>query len=229
MQVSTPRQGATELSTTTISRSLKELQDSTENVTKGATAVISRTLRELQEQGSAAVEASKQSAATAVSQMHETHGMLRSDTTALFERLREANILLQEVLSGAHENMKARLRARWSLRVADFVAAASDVAQKTEQRPTTQVEQHITAFYRRSRRIHLPPIFAQLAGQFDVHGRSLAEAVSLIDRSNRRTEGSLGERQGALENADQHAFDSKSGELDERLGRFSSLLRQVPG
>ena len=27
--------------------------------------------------------------------------MLRSDTTALFERLREANILLQEVLSAA--------------------------------------------------------------------------------------------------------------------------------
>jgi len=31
--------------------------------------------------------------------------MLRSDTTALFERLREANILLQEVLSGAHDNL----------------------------------------------------------------------------------------------------------------------------
>ena len=33
--------------------------------------------------------------------------MLRADTTALFERLREANIMLQEVLSGAHENMGA--------------------------------------------------------------------------------------------------------------------------
>jgi len=51
------------------------------------------------------VEQSKQTASAAVSEMLETHGMLRSDTTALFERLREANILLQEVLSGAHENM----------------------------------------------------------------------------------------------------------------------------
>ena len=46
--------------------------------------------------------------------MLETHGMLRSDTTALFERLREANILLQEVLSGAHENMSDDRAARWS-------------------------------------------------------------------------------------------------------------------
>ena len=39
--------------------------------------------------------------------------MLRADTTALFERLREANILLQEVLSGAHENMSEIEAARW--------------------------------------------------------------------------------------------------------------------
>ena len=31
--------------------------------------------------------------------MMETHGMLRNDTSALFERLREANVLLQEVLA----------------------------------------------------------------------------------------------------------------------------------
>jgi hypothetical protein len=219
MQSST--QGATELSTTTISRSLKELQDGTENVTKGASAMISRTLRELQEQSSAAVEASKQSAVTAVSQMLETHGMLRSDTTALFERLREANILLQEVLSGAHENM-SEIESTLVTRVADFVAAMNDVAQKTGT-ANTQVEQHITAF--QTVTANTLTDLAQLAGQFDVHGRSLAEAVSLIDRSNRRTEGSLGERQGALETLI-NTLDSKSGELDQRLGRFSGLLEK---
>ena len=158
--------------------------------TKGASAMISRTLRDLQEQSSAAVEASKQSASPPSLEMLETHGMLRSDTTALFERLREANILLQEVLSGAHENM-SEIESTLVTRVADFVAAMNDVAQKTGT-ANTQVEQHITAFQTVTRR--RSPTLAQLAGQFDVHGRSLAEAVSLIDRSNRRTEGSLGER-----------------------------------
>jgi hypothetical protein len=37
-------------------------------------------------------------------------------TTALFERLREANILLQEVLSGAHDNMSEILKALAGLR-----------------------------------------------------------------------------------------------------------------
>jgi len=40
-----------------------------------------------------------------VTEMMETHGMLRNDTSALFERLREANVLLQEVLGGATENL----------------------------------------------------------------------------------------------------------------------------
>ena len=62
--------------------------------------------------------------------MLETQSMLRSDTTALFERLREANILLQEVLSGAHENM-SEIESTLVTRVSDFVAAMNDVAQKT--------------------------------------------------------------------------------------------------
>ena len=118
--------------------------------------------------------------------MLETQGMLRSDTTALFERLREANILLQEVLSGAHENM-SEIESTLVTRVADFVAAMNDVAQKTGT-ANSQVERHITDVPghggpRRS------TILRSLAGQFDAHGRSLAEAVALIDRSNRRTEG----------------------------------------
>ena len=55
--------------------------------------------------------------------------MLRSDTTALFERLREANILLQEVLSGAHENMSA-IENTLVTRVSEFVATMNEVAEK---------------------------------------------------------------------------------------------------
>ena len=61
--------------------------------------------------------------------------MLRSDTTALFERLREANILLQEVLSGAHENMSS-LERTMVTRVSEFVTAMNDLSAKSDT--TTQ-------------------------------------------------------------------------------------------
>ena len=132
--------------------------------------------------------------------------MLRSDTTALFERLREANILLQEVLSGAHENM-SEIESTLVTRVADFVSAMNEVAQKTGT-ANTQVEQHITGF--QTVTAQTLSDLSQLAAQFDAHGRSLAEAVALIDRSNRRTEGALTERRNALEAADQRRSTSKS-------------------
>jgi hypothetical protein len=214
-------QTATENSTEAISRSMKELQEQTEAASKDASAAISRTLRELQEQSNATIEQSKQTAAGAVSQMLETHAMLRSDTTSLFERLREANILLQEVLSGAHENM-GEIESTLVTRVADFVAAMNEVAQKTGT-TNLQVEQHIATF--KTITANTLTDLSQLAGQFDVHGRSLSEAVTLMDRSNRRSEDSLSERRGALE-ALVNTLDSKSTELDERLGRFSVLLER---
>ena len=60
--------------------------------------------------------------------------MLRADTTALFERLREANIMLQEVLSGAHENMSA-LENTLMLRVSEFVTAMNEVTTTRPARP----------------------------------------------------------------------------------------------
>ena len=204
-----------------VTQSVKELQSSTEMATKAASTTIGRTLRELQEQTHAAVETSKQTAAAAVSEMLETHGMLRSDTTALFERLREANILLQEVLSGAHENMSA-IESTLVTRVADFVTAMNEVASKTGT-ANSQVEQHISAFQSITSRTLVD--LGQLAGQFDAHGRSLAEAVALIDRSNRRTEATVGERREALE-ALVTALDSKGSELEQRISRFSGHLER---
>ena len=186
--------------------------------------MIARTLRDLQDQTHQAVEKSKQTASTAISEMAETHGMLRSDTTALFERLREANILLQEVLSGAHENM-GEIESTLVTRVADFVTAMNNVAQKTGD-ANSQVEQQMVQF--RSVAAQTLNDLTQLAVQFDTHGSSLAEAVALIDRGNRRTEATMGERREALE-AMMRVLDGKSDELEDRLARFSGVLEKSLG
>src|SRR5262249_25728247 len=104
-QLQTDHGIATQTTSEAVNRTIRELRETAEMATQGAAKTISRTLRELQDSTQSAVDQSKQSASAAVSEILETQNMLRSDTTALFERLREANILLQEQLSGAHENM----------------------------------------------------------------------------------------------------------------------------
>jgi hypothetical protein len=106
--------------------------------------------------------------------------------------------------------------------VADFVAAMNNVAEKTGN-ANTELERHIGAFQNAGGKMATD--LSQLAVQFDTHGRSLAEAVSLIDRSNRRTEGSLSERTESL-NGLIAALDSKANDLEHRLTRFSGLLDQ---
>src|SRR6185437_15302482 len=64
-----------------------------------ATGALNRSLKEL--------EQSRQVSVAAVTEMQETSKILRTDTVALFERLREGNILLQEVLTGAHDNLNS--------------------------------------------------------------------------------------------------------------------------
>ena len=182
---------------------------------------MTRTLRDLQEQTHSAVETSKQTAAAAVAEMLETHATLRSDTTALFERLREANILLQEVLSGAHENM-GEIESTLVTRVTEFVTAMNGVVDKTGT-ASSQLDQQLATFQQNGTKMAAE--LGQLAVSFDSHGRSLAEAVSLIDRSNRRTEGALGERTEAL-NLLINTLDGKTSDLESRLSRFSTLLDQ---
>ena len=62
--------------------------------------------------------------------------MLRNDTTALFERLRDANVLLQEVLSGATENL-SKIENMLSTRVSDFVATMNDIGSAAARPATT--------------------------------------------------------------------------------------------
>src|SRR5947207_3485464 len=126
-----------------------------------------------------------------------------------------------EVLSGAHENM-GEIESTLVTRVADFVTAMNDVAQKTGS-ANSEMEQHIASFQNAGGK--MVSELGQLAVSFDSHGRSLAEAVSLIDRSNRRTEGALGERTEALTILI-NTLDGKTSDLETRLTRFSALLDQ---
>src|SRR5260370_25222786 len=142
--------------------------------------------------------------------------MLRSDTTALYERLREANIRRQEVLSGGDENM-SDIESTLVTRVSEFVAAMNDVAQKAGT-ANSDVERNIASFQAMSAQTLND--LSQVAGQFDAHARSLAEAVALIDASNQRTDGALAERSTSLEQL-ATTLDGKAGDLEERLTRFA--------
>ena len=66
----------------------------------------------------------------------ETHALLRRDTTEVFERLRDANVLLQEVLSGATENL-GKIEGSLSARVREFVSTVSEVSERGSQTSAT--------------------------------------------------------------------------------------------
>src|SRR6185369_10199598 len=189
--------------------------------TAGETAAthVGRTLGVLQETAQQAIARSQETATSTVREMLDTHNMLRSDTTALFERLREANLMLQEVLSGSHENMSA-LENTLMLRVSEFVNAMHEVTSSTGD-VTDRVERNITNF--RDITTQVVTELGQLANQFDSHGRELAEAATMVERSNARTEATVGERRVQLDSL-VATLDIRTEDLDKRLQRFTGLL-----
>ncbi len=189
---------------------------------EAASNTVNRTLNELQGTAQKAIELSKSTATATVSEMLETHNMLRADTTALFERLREANIMLQEVLSGSHENMSA-LENTLVLRVSEFVTAMTDINAATGD-ATSRVESNIADF--RDITARVIGDLGQLAVQFEAHGRGLAGAAELIDRSNQRTEDTINERRVTLDSL-VATLDIRTEDLDQRLKRFSGLLDEL--
>jgi hypothetical protein len=187
--------------------------------TQTATTTVNRSLKDLQDNTKAAIEHSKQITTSSVSEMMETHNMLRTDTTTLFERLREANILLQEVLSGAHENMSA-VENTLVTRVSEFVSTMNEVTEKAGV-SSTLVDQHISSFHAVTNKALQD--LGGLATQFEGHGRGLVEAVALLDKSNRRTEENLTERRVTIEQL-VTALDTRTEDIEQRLKRFSGLL-----
>jgi hypothetical protein len=186
---------------------------------EAASNTVARTMNELNDVTQKAIAQSKETATSTVTEMMETHTILRADTTALFERLREANIMLQEVLSGAHENMGA-LENTLMLRVSEFVTAMNEVTASTGD-ATGRVETNIANF--RDITAQVITDLGQLARQFDIHGRDLTKAVEIIDRSNQRTEDSVNERRVQLDSL-VATLDIRTEDLEKRLSRFSGLL-----
>src|SRR6202034_1264125 len=202
-----------------ITRTLGQMQEGAIGVTEAAKLTISRTLEELHRATKGAIEESKQTAAATVAEMMETHTMLRNDTTALFERLREANILLQEVLSGAQENMNA-IEHTMVTRVSEFVSAMNDLNNRSGI-TTAKVEEHLGTF--NSVTVKVLDNLGELAGQFTTHGRSLAEAVELLELSNRRTADTVADRQASMQTL-VSMLDTRTNDFEQRLQRFSGLL-----
>src|SRR6185312_14475466 len=91
-----------------------------------ATGAVNKALKDIEQTSRAAIDQSRQVATSAVTEMQETSKILRTDTVALFERLREGNILLQELPTRAHANLNSLERALLP-RVADFVSTLNDV------------------------------------------------------------------------------------------------------
>jgi hypothetical protein len=197
------------------------MQEGAQGVTEATKSSIVRTLEELQRATKDAIEESKQTTVATVAEMMETHTMLRSDSTALFERLREANILLQEVLSGAHENMSS-IEHTMATRVSEFVAAMTDLSSKSGT-TAAKVEQHLGNFNTVTTKA-LGQI-GDLADQFTSHGRTLADAVELLESGNRRTEESVTHRQANIETL-VSTLDTRAEDFGQRLQRFSALLEE---
>ncbi|MBV9459760.1 MAG: negative regulator of septation ring formation, partial [Bradyrhizobium sp.] len=184
-----------------------------------ATGALNRSLKELEQSSKAAIEQSRQVSIAAVTEMQETSKILRTDTVALFERLREGNILLQEVLTGAHDNLNSLERALVT-RVADFVSAMNDVTARNGT-ATQTLEDQLSIFNEKTSKALVD--LGQLSAQFEEHGRSLVQAAAVVEQANRSTTSSVAERKATLESL-VTTIDLRTADLDQRLSRFTHLL-----
>ena len=186
---------------------------------ENATGRVNDTFNNLQNAAQAAINHSQQAASAAVADMMDVHNKLRNESTGLFERLREANLLLQEVLTGAQENMSS-LEGSLANRLNELSTVVNDITARTGA-ATDSVHVHLDAFRNETARVL--ENLSELATQFDSHGRVLVDAVELIDKSNRRTEETMGERKAVLDTL-VTTLDMKTEDLDQRLTRFAALL-----
>src|SRR6202795_3347186 len=184
-----------------------------------ATGAVSKSLKELEMGSRNAIDQSRQVSIAAVTEMQETSKILRTDTVALFERLREGNILLQEVLTGAHDNLNSLERALVT-RVADFVSAMNDVTSRNGV-ATQTLEDQLTVFNTKTSKA-LEDLNS-LSSEFDSHGRALVEAAAVVEQANRSTTSSVADRKSQLESL-VTTIDLRTTDLDQRLSRFTGLL-----
>ena len=106
-------------------------------------------------------------------------------------------------------------------RVSEFVVDHERGVRDAAAWLSSQVDQHISSFHAITNKALTD--LGQLATQFDAHGRALAEAVALIDRSNRHADATFGERRAGIETL-VATLDTRTDDIERRLKRFSSLL-----
>ena len=205
-----------------ITQNSEEITTQINDASGRAQASITRTLGELDATARGAIERSQKTASAAVTEMMETHGMLRNDTSALFERLREANVLLQEVLGGATQNLST-IETSLSGRVSEFVTTMNDIGERSGA-VSGRFEEQMKAFLAGTGTM-LRDITAT-AEKFENQGRVLAAAAEQIDTSNKRTDEVMADRREALDSV-VNQIDSKVGDLDQRLKRFAALLQET--
>jgi ABC-type transporter Mla subunit MlaD len=186
-----------------------------------ATARVNQTMQNLQYTTREAIEQSQRIATESVNQVMETHARLRGESTTLFERMREANVLLHEVLTGAHENM-AVIEESLTSRVSEFASTMNDVTARSGA-VGDQLNAHAESF--RTETAAVLENLSEITVQFAQHGRTLVQAVEVVEKSNERTEQTVSERRDALETL-VATLDLKSEDLEQRLQRFTALLDQ---
>ena len=185
-----------------------------------ATGAVAKSLKDLEQASRSAIDQSRQVSIAAVTEMQETSKILRTDTVALFERLREGNILLQEVLTGAHDNLNSLERALVT-RVADFVSAMNDVTSRNGV-ATQTLEDQLTVFNSKTSKA-LEDLGA-LSSQFEKPRQGAGRG-----RRRGRTEPtappptSVADRKSQLESL-VTTIDLRTTDLDQRLSRFTGLL-----
>ena len=181
-----------------------------------ATGAVAKSLKDLEQSSRSAIDQSRQVSIAAVTEMQETSKILRTDTVALFERLREGNILLQEVLTGAHDNLNSLERALVT-RVADFVSAMNDVTSRNGV-ATQTLEDQLTIFNTKTSKA-LEDL-GSLSSEFETHGKALVDAAAVVEQANRTTTTSVAERKSQLESL-VTTIDLRTTDLDQRLSRFT--------
>ncbi len=188
---------------------------------ESATTKVNHTLRSLQDNTREAIEVSQRVTTESMSQILENQAKLRNESTTLFERMREANVLLHEVLTGAHDNM-GMIESTLTSRLSEFANVINDVTERSGM-VGEHMSSHIASF--RSDTANVVENLAGLVSQFDLHGRALALAAEAVEKSNQRTEEVVTDRRTTLENLIS-TLDLKSEDLEQRLERFTALLDQ---
>ncbi len=184
-----------------------------------ASDALNQSVRAAEDATRAALERSKQTTAASLAEMREVHGLLRTEGLSMFERLREANLLLREALGSSQDSM-VLLEKKLAKRLAELVATMKTVSARSGT-VTAELQSHIGSF--QDSALKVLEDLSQLAAQFESHGHSLVQTVDLIDNINQRTVDTVNSR-GAVLDTLVSTLDARASDFEARLMRFSGVL-----